>query len=340
MTVILHSGNSLLMDNSETIEASLQQGFIFCIHGPEKSGACYLDLFQSIDWREQIEDLLGGIEEQDMGALRIKIIGNSCPPNARQKLKIILDQLFLKDPTLLLGNYDSIDVRFSCESGNLAYKKHDKRRQFHEKLEFSDPHSSIILIGASTGGTQAIESILGSFSPPIPPIVIAQHIGEGFSQHFAERLGAENDFNVLEVKSGECLEVNHVYVAPGGRHLKIINLPNGDLGTVLIDDEHSDYSPSVNILFKSFPRIPHLKVVACLLTGIGEDGSEGLLKLRNEGAHTIAQDESSSLVYGMPKVAAELGAAIEKLHINKIPDAITRECNKISDQLKDDQKKA
>lgn len=195
-----------------------------------------------------------------------------------------------------------------------------------ETLQLSDAqiHGSIIAIGASTGGTEAIRCVLERLPARIPPIVIVQHIPNAFSRPFAERLNQLCAMRVVEAEQGQLLEAGTAYIAPGDRHF-IINNCAGVLRVHLTDEPPVNrFRPSVDVMFRSVAAIPGRRIVAAILTGMGSDGAYGLLDLKNRGAHTIAQNESSSIVDGMPRVARELGAAKEVAALDLISQRILR----------------
>ncbi|MDD0853783.1 chemotaxis response regulator protein-glutamate methylesterase [Halobacteriovorax sp. GB3] len=170
---------------------------------------------------------------------------------------------------------------------------------------------SLVVIGSSTGGTNALKDILTKMPSQIPPMLIVQHIPPVFSKAFADRLNTLCPFTVKEAEDGEVIEQNKVLVAPGGKQMKV-EKRGGKLHVVITDDAPVNrFKPSVDYLFNSTLEISKRRhVVGVILTGMGKDGAEGLLKLRKNGAYTIAQDEESCVVYGMPREAAQIGAAM------------------------------
>lgn len=183
----------------------------------------------------------------------------------------------------------------------------------------------IIAIGASTGGTQAIEAILRRLPGGMPPIVIAQHIPAGFSAAFAERLDRLCRFTVREAAGGELLESGLALVAPGDHHLLVEQAGEGRWRTRLSNGPKVCYQrPSVDVLFRSVAGAAGAAATGVILTGMGGDGADGLLEMRKAGASTIAQDEATSVVYGMPREAVQKGAAGRVLPLGSIPGALLR----------------
>ncbi len=181
----------------------------------------------------------------------------------------------------------------------------------------------IIAMGASTGGVQTLESILTNLAAGHPPILITQHMPAGFTASFAKRLNKECPNSVVvEAKNGDELRSGMVFIAPGDIHLEVQKDALG-YKTVLKDyPKVSNHKPSVDVLFKSMAKEVKQQGVAFLLTGMGRDGAMGLKKIKESGGTTYAQDEQSSIVYGMPRAAVEMDAVCKQLSINDIIDTI------------------
>jgi len=187
------------------------------------------------------------------------------------------------------------------------------------------PPQQVIAIGASTGGTVAIEHVLTALPAEMPPIVITQHIPPGFSTTFAQRLNKVCAMEVKEAEGGERLEHGLALVAPGNRHLEIERVPGGGWRTRLHDGPKVCYQrPSVDVLFRSVARETGPHAIGVLLTGMGADGAAGLLEMRRAGADTIAQNEETCVVFGMPREAIRLGAAQQVLPLGEIAGALLR----------------
>ncbi len=191
-----------------------------------------------------------------------------------------------------------------------------------DKIETTD---KIIAIGASTGGTTAIEFILKNLPHNTPPIIIIQHMPIGFTAQFAKRLDEISKIHVVEATNDEILKDSTAYIAQGGFHLELYR-KGISIYTKLISTPKVHYQrPAVDVTFKSLAAISGKNVIAYLLTGMGRDGAEGLLSLKNKGAMTIAQDEKSSIVWGMPKAAIDMKANNSIISLEKIPlDIINR----------------
>ena len=180
------------------------------------------------------------------------------------------------------------------------------------------PRGSLIAIGASTGGVEAIRVVLSTMPTDCPPIVIAQHMPPGFTSRFAARLDEVTDLKVVEAEDRMPLENGHAYVARGDHHLRV-ERSSGQLKCRLTQDElASGHRPSVDVLFESVARTVGPMAVGAILTGMGRDGARGLKLMRDAGAYTVGQSQASALVYGMPRVAFEEGAVIEQSPVEGI----------------------
>jgi len=180
------------------------------------------------------------------------------------------------------------------------------------------PRGSLIALGASTGGVEAIRVVLSTMPTDCPPIVIAQHMPPGFTSRFAARLDEVTDLKVVEAEDRMPLENGHAYVAKGDFHLRV-ERSSGQLKCRLSQDElASGHRPSVDVLFESVAKSIGPMAVGAILTGMGRDGARGLKLMRAAGAYTVGQSQSSALVYGMPRVAFEEGAVIEQAPVEQI----------------------
>ena len=183
----------------------------------------------------------------------------------------------------------------------------------------------VVCIGASTGGVEALLSVVSTFPKNCPPTLIVQHMPENFTRSFAARLDKSCAAEVAEAYDGAPIEAGRVWLAPGGlTHLKVSGTQRPRC-QVVPGDLVSGHRPSVDALFRSAAPLGE-KAVGVILTGMGRDGAAGLLAMRNAGSVTIGQDESSSLIYGMPKAAFELGAVQEQLPIQAVGPGILGRC--------------
>ncbi|MGN0427343.1 MAG: chemotaxis response regulator protein-glutamate methylesterase [Agathobacter sp.] len=180
----------------------------------------------------------------------------------------------------------------------------------------------IVAIGASTGGTEAIANVLKGYGTDIPGIVVVQHMPAGFTDMYAKRLNDQYCLTVKEAKNGDVVRPGQVLIAPGGDLQMEVIKTNQEYQVVLKKGPKvNGHCPSVEVLFNSVAKAAGKRAVGIILTGMGGDGAKGLLSMRQAGAHTIGQDESTCVVYGMPRVAYELGAVEYQ---EKLPDIAKR----------------
>lgn len=187
------------------------------------------------------------------------------------------------------------------------------------RLSLSRTTHKVVAIGASTGGTQALQEVLTALSSNAPGIVIVQHMPEHFTRSFAERLNSLCEIEVKEAVDGDTVAPGRALIAPGNYHMLLQR--SGAMYRVAVRSGPlvSRHRPSVNVLFKSVAQFAGRNAVGVLLTGMGADGAEGLKAMRAQGAETIAQDEASCIVFGMPRAAIELGAATYVSPLSNVP---------------------
>lgn len=189
--------------------------------------------------------------------------------------------------------------------------------------QVTQSHIELIAIGASTGGTEAVKQVLSTLPTGLPPIVITQHISAMFSGSFAQRLNENSQIEVQEITENKVqLLAGHAYLAPGDKHLAISR--RGPHLYAVLDDRPTvnRHKPSVDVMFDTAAEVARENVIGVILTGMGQDGARGLLNLKQKGARTIAQDQASSVVWGMPRVAVELNAASSVVSLHQVPHQI------------------
>ncbi|MGJ8693258.1 MAG: protein-glutamate methylesterase/protein-glutamine glutaminase [Thalassotalea sp.] len=233
---------------------------------------------------------------------------------------------------------------FLIEKVKQAVKVDQKQHQLTSKLIDSGKSSilpfngsgrrnHLIAIGASTGGIEALKVVLSRLPKNSPPIVIAQHIPPTFSERFANRLNAICEVTVQEARHGIKIKEGNVYIAQGAIHLRIEE-KNGALFCVFDDSEKVNrHKPSVDVLFRSLIPMAH-NVQAILLTGMGNDGAQGMLELKNAGAKTLIQDKNSSLIWGMPGSAYKLSAHLEQCDLFEISQRMLTYASLTFDEMK------
>ncbi|MDC5705670.1 chemotaxis response regulator protein-glutamate methylesterase [Vibrio europaeus] len=186
----------------------------------------------------------------------------------------------------------------------------------HSKVE-------VIAIGASTGGTEAVKQVLSALPAGLPPIIITQHISAMFSTSFAARLNEHSKINVKELSANRAPLVNGcAYLAPGDKHLVVVR--RGNHLYCQLDDRPAvnRHKPSVDVMFDAVAETVGKNAIGVILTGMGKDGAQGMLRMKQAGGKTIAQDEASSVVWGMPRVAVEMDAALSVLDLKQVPKQI------------------
>ncbi len=181
----------------------------------------------------------------------------------------------------------------------------------------------IIAIGTSTGGTQALEVVLSALPRVCPGIVIVQHMPEKFTASFAARLNSLSQLEVSEAKNGDRVIAGRALIAPGGRHM-LLKRSGAQYCVEVVDGPLVNrHRPSVDVLFRSAAKFAGANALGIIMTGMGDDGANGLLEMRNAGAATVGQDEATCVVYGMPKEAIKRGAVAKVLPLQGIPEAIS-----------------
>ena len=181
---------------------------------------------------------------------------------------------------------------------------------------------TVIAIGASTGGTEAIKDVLRALPASMPPIVMVQHMPETFTPSFARRLDSLSSLTVIEAQGGERLQAGTAYLAPGHSHMRVIKGARGLVLELSQEEPVNRHRPSADVLFWSIAELARRNLIGIILTGMGKDGANGLLAMRHAGSWNIGQDQASCVVHGMPRAAAEIGALDEVAGLPSIPDRI------------------
>jgi two-component system chemotaxis response regulator CheB len=176
----------------------------------------------------------------------------------------------------------------------------------------------LIVVGASTGGVEALREVLAPLPAAMPPILVAQHMPAGFTRSFAQRLDGLCELEVREAEDGEPLRRGHAYIAPGGLHLMVGGRAGGLKAKLSVEPPVNRHRPSVDTLFRSAAQAAGERCIGVMLSGMGADGAEAMLELRRRGAHNIAQDEASCVVFGMPKQAIAMNAVHDVLPLREI----------------------
>lgn len=188
-------------------------------------------------------------------------------------------------------------------------------------------NEKIVVVGASTGGVEALKVLLMGLPADCPPVLITQHMPPRFTAAFAERLNRECPMTVSEAKQDDVIEPGHVYIAPGSHHLQLGRRNSRNICILNDGPPVSGHRPSVDVLFRSAAQSAAAIAAAVILTGMGKDGAEGMLELRKAGVQTLGQDEQSSLIYGMPRAAFERGAVMRQHPLSRMADAVLDVCD-------------
>lgn len=191
---------------------------------------------------------------------------------------------------------------------------------------FRQRQIDLIALGASTGGVNAICQVITKLPVTSKPIVIVQHMPPKFTKSFAERLDSLSNVAVKEAEDNDTIENGKCYIAPGGIHTRVVKVGGALKLRVQGEDKVSGHCPSCDVLFDSVSQIFGSNVLGVILTGMGEDGTEGLVKMHKKGAYVIGQDEDSCVVYGMPKAAVGAGAVDIELPLDNIAGGIMKVC--------------
>lgn len=290
MPVIMIS--SLTEEGAETTLEALSAGAIDFISKPK------VDIAGTL--KDYAEDIVSKIKS----AAKARVIARDTRPMAKRAVTPSVDK-----------NIDrSLDEKYSA-TVILQRPAQIKSLKTTEK---------IVAVGASTGGTEAIRDLLVKMKPDSPAMVITQHIPPIFSAAFARRMNQCSAMTVLEAEEGQQILPGHAYIAPGDKHLLLVR--DGARYRCKLSDGPpvNRHKPSVDVLFRSVAQNAGKNAIGIILTGMGADGAKGLNEMREAGAMTIAQDEKSSVVWGMPGEAVKVGAAQRVLSLDQIPAGITK----------------
>jgi len=216
-----------------------------------------------------------------------------------------------------------------ASTARLKNKKPQVRRHPIKKVSSPNLKSNnyIIAIGASTGGTEAVYSIIKSFTKDMPPILIVQHMPPVFTKMYSERLDKNCALHVKEAENGDVVQAGNVYIAKGGYQMELLSKGSKKVLSVYEGDKVNGHCPSVDPMFNTVADLYGPTSIGVILTGMGTDGARGLLNMKKRGAFTIGQDEESCIVYGMPKVAFNIGAVDVQKNISEIPSLIIEHLN-------------
>lgn len=224
----------------------------------------------------------------------------------------------------MVGAGDALRAKVKAAAQSTVRRSSQPQRIVEAAVGVDD---RVIAIGASTGGVEALFTILPALPADTPPILIVQHMPPSFTTSFASRLNGVCAMRVVEATDRSQIERGTVYIAPGGTHH--MTLANGPRGNIRLTESErvSGHRPSVDVLFRSLTPLRH-RAVGVILTGMGDDGADGLLAMRQAGARTLGQNAASCVVHGMPGAAAARGAVERELGLSALPEAILAACRK------------
>lgn len=229
---------------------------------------------------------------------------------------------FIKNELLV-----KIKIASTAKISNIKKTVMMQQEQSHPTVAQSNV---VVAIGASTGGTEAIFSVVKEFGTDIPGIVCVQHMPPKFTEMYAKRLNDQCRIQVKEAETGDRVLPGHMLIAPGGdRHMRLVKVNGVYQVEVKAGPRVNGHCPSVEVLFESVAKVAGANALGIILTGMGGDGAKGLLAMRRAGARTIGQDESTCVVYGMPKVAYDMGAVEYQEKLNDIPQKTYALLNKM-----------
>jgi two-component system chemotaxis response regulator CheB len=232
---------------------------------------------------------------------------------------------------------DLVNAVFAASKANLKplYQKEKNETQKNGRDNLiirAGAKNKFITIGSSTGGTRAIELILKQMPVNTPGMVVVQHMPEVFTKSFADRLNTVCRMEVKEAEEKDLIKRGKVLIAPGDHHLRVEKAKKGFQVRINRDPKVNYHRPSVDVLFESAAKNAGDQAIGVLLTGMGSDGARGMLQMKRAGSYTIAQDEETSVVYGMPKEAKNMGAAVHILPLQKISSGIFQYLERKPDQ--------
>ncbi len=218
-------------------------------------------------------------------------------------------ELFLKQELVA-----KVKIASTAKVGNM------KRTNIQTSLRTLNPvaQDRIVAIGASTGGTEAIYEVVRQFRRDIPGVVIVQHMPPGFTKMYADRLNNQCEVAVKEAQTGDRVLPGQVLIAPGDKQMRLVKVGNDFQVECKGTERVNGHCPSVDVLFHSVAKLAGKKAIGVILTGMGADGAKGLLAMRNAGAQTVGEDEASCVVYGMPKVAYDIGAVQYQVSLSSV----------------------
>ncbi|EMK25741.1 protein-glutamate methylesterase/protein-glutamine glutaminase [Leptospira kirschneri] len=301
---------------SEKLSSIWPDVFILDIEMPRMDGISFLKKIMSEKPTPVIICSSLAEKESETAVLAMKLGAVDVIEKPKVGLKNFLEEseiLFID--SVKAASNARIKIHFFQNDDSKFFENHKQSKADFSKINTTD---KLIAIGTSTGGTQALEFILTQLNVHCPGIVIVQHMPEKFTEAFANRLNQICKIQVKEAKDGDRVQLGSAYIAPGNKHMEIF-LSGAQFHIRVLDGPLVNrHRPSVDTLFYSVAKVAGKNAKGIIMTGMGNDGANGLLKMKQSGAHTIAQDETSCVVFGMPKEAILKGAVDTILPLSKI----------------------
>ncbi|HKL19359.1 MAG TPA: chemotaxis response regulator protein-glutamate methylesterase [Halalkalibaculum sp.] len=254
--------------------------------------------------------------ENALMALRLGAVDVICKPGSAYSTQDISKEIVKAVRAASIARFDKT---MNATNADVTTRNQVKKTQTVRLIHTTN---KMIAIGASTGGTRALEAVLTELPANLPGIVIVQHMPPVFTKSFAERLDSICNVHVKEAEDQDLIEPGKVLLAPGNYHMLVEKSGAKYYVKIKQGPPVHHHRPSVDVLFNSVAEAAGVNAMGVLLTGMGADGAKGLLEMKTKGAHTVAQDEATSVVYGMPKEANKIGAALEVLPIQSIARSI------------------
>ena len=246
-------------------------------------------------------------------------------PGSPDGLNVFFDELAHK---IIIASTANVHARFSAPP---AREPEPGLPSSEQRIPSGGRSSSLVIaLGASTGGTEATLEVLKTLPKNMPGMVVVQHMPPGFTKMYAERLDRLCQMEVKEAQSGDRIEPGRVLIAPGDMHMKVVRTGSGFSVNCYKGEKVSGHCPSVDVLFNSVAASVGRDAVGIIMTGMGRDGSSGLLNMRKKGAYTIGQDKASCVVYGMPMVAFDIGAVAVQAPCSRIASLLQSHVGKFA----------
>ena len=230
-----------------------------------------------------------------------------------------------KEEKALKESFEKLEDKPEKEKASESREKTEPQKEEKPTPQREHGNIQIIAIGISTGGPNALRQVFASIDKDLPqPIVVVQHMPPGFTKEFALSLDKICPLEVKEAEDGDLIKPGRILIAPGGKHLVVEKRSLAAVAKVIDTEPQSGHKPSVDVLFGSVAKEYQNHALGIIMTGMGKDGAENITKLYTEGSRTIGQDEGSSVVYGMPRVAWEMGGVMEQVSLDNMAAAINR----------------